>query len=108
MTDTTTAAAPTRAKSVPPERLARFKAFRIAVGLTQEELADRAGLSRVKVCKVEKGRDKASTVATRDALSAGLGCSAAELEDVLSGRVEVVAMVRRMKRRAAAGEGVAK
>lgn len=94
-----------RAKPIPPERLARFVAFRKAQGLTQEALALRAGLRREKVCKVEIGLDKASTVAARDALALGFGVTAAELEDVLSGRVEVAVMVERAKRRAARKAG---
>ena len=106
MTDTPTT---TRAQPVDPARLVRFKDFRLILDLSQEQLATRAGLRREKVCKVEKGRDKASTRATFAALARGFGCSVEDLEDVLSGRVEAGLMVKRMRRRAAAaGEGVAK
>ncbi len=106
MTDAQTT---TRAKPVDPARLVRFKDFRLFLDLSQEQLAARAGLRREKVCKVEKGRDKASTRATFAALARGFGCTTEDLEDVLSGRVEPGLMVKRLRRRASAGgEGVAR
>jgi transcriptional regulator with XRE-family HTH domain len=51
----------------------RLKKLRAAAGLTQQELAVKAGLSIAVVCQVEQGRKADPLVSTVQALAAGLG-----------------------------------
>ena len=58
-----------------PSRLA---VFRIAAGFTQEQLADRAGISRPAVANIETGKHKARPLTAR-ALAAALGVDVTDL-----------------------------
>lgn len=51
---------------------------RIELGLTQKEVARRAGLSKQFVCDIERGRRQGST-ATRKSLAAALGVEVLDL-----------------------------
>lgn len=89
-------------------RRKRLRSLRELLPISQEKLGALAGMSRVKINKIESGLDKMSSAKTRDALAAGLGLTRDEFEDLLSGTMAPEAAARRVKRRAAAGEGVAK
>ena len=54
------------------------RARRHAVGISQEELADRAGLHRTYVGAIERG-ERNPTLATLEALAAGLKMDASKL-----------------------------
>jgi transcriptional regulator with XRE-family HTH domain len=65
--------------------------------LTQEQVADRGGLSRTEVVKVESGANKASTYAMRAGLAMGLGLSIGDLSDLLDGYIKVQEAVARAR-----------
>ena len=52
-----------------------LQAYRIASGLTQKELADKIGLSKVAICGYEKGTRKPDSDKLQ-ALALALNCSA--------------------------------
>lgn len=57
---------------------ANLKHYRLAVGMSQEELAHRADIDRTYVSSLERGRYSAS-IDTLESLSAALGIEAARL-----------------------------
>jgi transcriptional regulator with XRE-family HTH domain len=57
----------------------RVRALREAKGLTQDELATRAGLHRVHVTQIEGGRYESPRLDTLRRLAKALGVSLAEL-----------------------------
>lgn len=61
-----------------PSMLLRIKELRQARGLTQQQLADKAGLERSQLSKIENGREPANTRRLND-IATALGVSAAEL-----------------------------
>ena len=90
-------------------RRKRLRSLRELLPISQEKLGALAGMSRVKINKIESGLDKMSSAKTRDALAAGLGLTRDEFEELLSGHMTAEAAARRVRRRASAGgEGVAK
>jgi transcriptional regulator with XRE-family HTH domain len=90
-------------------RRKRLRSLRELLPISQEKLGALAGMSRVKINKIESGRDKMASAKTRDALAAGLGLTRDEFEELLSGHMTPECAARRVRRRAAAaGEGVAK
>ncbi len=90
-------------------RRKRLRSLRELLPISQEKLGALAGMSRVKINKIESGLDKMASAKTRDALAAGLGLTRDEFEELLSGAMAPEAAARRVRRRAAAaGEGVAK
>ena len=90
-------------------RRKRLRSLRELLPISQEKLGALAGMSRVKINKIESGLDKMSSAKTRDALARGLGLSRDEFEELLSGHMTAEAAARRVRRRASAGgEGVAK
>lgn len=56
---------------------ARIRDARLAAGLTQVELAERAGVHEITIVRIETGQQQA-TVATLTALAAALGVSVAD------------------------------
>lgn len=58
----------------------RIKELRRAAGLTQVDLADRAGLSQSEVCRMEKGQ-RSITVDRLSSIARALGVSASSLLD---------------------------
>ncbi|WP_324828829.1 helix-turn-helix domain-containing protein [Qipengyuania zhejiangensis] len=57
---------------------ANLKHYRLAAGMSQEELAHRADIDRTYVSSLERGRYSAS-IDTLESLSAALGIEAAQL-----------------------------
>lgn len=49
------------------------------LGLTQEELAERSGLSQAQVSRLESGKSKNITIKSLRSIARVLGCSAADL-----------------------------
>lgn len=68
---------------------AATKALRLGLGLTQEQLAERAGLERVEVVNVERGRNQATSARVRDGLARGLGLEPVVMEQVLRGELSI-------------------
>ena len=100
---------PTTIEATRDARRKRLRAFRESIPISQEKLGKLAGISRVRINKIESGLDKMSSAKTRDALARGLGLSRDEFEELLSGHMTAEAAARRVRRRASAGgEGVAK
>ncbi len=62
-----------------PDFATTLRKLREAKGLTQGELADRAGLHRVYVTKLETGAETNPTLATLRSLAKALGIPAARL-----------------------------
>jgi len=62
-------------KKKPPSFGERLRELREAEGLTQQELADRAGLTLQRVFKIEQGQSEDPRWSTVLKLAAGLGVS---------------------------------
>lgn len=58
-----------------------MRGLRNALGLTQEKLAERAGLERIEVVNVESGRNQATSIRILKGLAQGFGLS---LEDAMA------------------------
>lgn len=70
----------------------RAEALRKRLGLTQAEVAERAGLRRDEVTKVETGANKATSARVRDGLAQAFGLSVDELVRYLEGDTELDAL----------------
>lgn len=66
--------------------------LRHALGWSQELLAERAGLLRTEVSKIETGHNKLSSFATRQAIAKGFGLTMEQLADLLDERLSVKAV----------------
>lgn len=60
----------------------RIRRTRKLKGLTQQELADRVGISKSTICKYEKGKIETIKKSTLCKIAAELGCSYSYLVDV--------------------------
>jgi transcriptional regulator with XRE-family HTH domain len=69
----------TMAKGLPPPWGKRLQGLREAAGLSQQELAFRAGLSVSVVCQIEQGRKKDPKLSTLVALALALDRTIGEL-----------------------------
>lgn len=58
-----------------------IKARRVALGMTQSDLADSSGVSKAMICDVEAGK-KNPTIRLLGQIAAGLDCSISELIDL--------------------------
>jgi len=58
--------------------------LRRGLGLTQTQVANRAGISRVLVAKVETGRHQLTTVVSLEAIARGLGITTEQLRSALA------------------------
>lgn len=67
----------------------RVRGLREALKLTQEQLAERGGLRRVEVTKIEGGRNYASTFAMRSALASAFGLSFDDVVALLDGSTPI-------------------
>jgi transcriptional regulator with XRE-family HTH domain len=75
----------------------RVKAIRKALGLTQEEVAARAGIRRDAVVKVESGANQAGSAAIRSGLARAFGLTLDDVASVLEGRLDAEGAVRRAR-----------
>lgn len=75
----------------------RVKAIRKALGLTQEDVAARAGIRRDAVVKVESGANQAGSAAIRAGLARAFGLTLDDVASVLEGRLDAEGAVRRAR-----------
>ncbi len=61
------------------DKMEKLKLYRQKMGLTQEELAKKSGISRVTISALENGRQETTTNTTIIALAGALGISAGDL-----------------------------
>lgn len=72
------------AKELPEDFGRRFKALREAAGLSQQAVAQRAGVSLSVVFQIEQGKKKDPKLSTVAALADALGMTVGELADELT------------------------
>jgi len=65
----------------------RIRVLRDRLGLTQEQLADLAGLRRSEVCIAERGKNKCSTRRWSDGLAKAAGISSERMGPYLAGQI---------------------
>lgn len=58
-----------------------LKVKRIIAGLTQKELAEKAGVSRITISTIERGEAESVTVGTLKKLAKALDCKASDFLD---------------------------
>ncbi|WP_437798471.1 helix-turn-helix domain-containing protein [Sorangium sp. So ce693] len=75
----------------------RLKALRKAMQLTQEELAERSGLRRTELPRLEKGSNKGSSLAIREALADGFGVTLAQINAYLDGHADLQETIELIK-----------
>jgi transcriptional regulator with XRE-family HTH domain len=62
--------------------MARLRALRLNLGLTQAELAARAGVSEFTVVRLETGKDRRPHPSTRRKLAEALGVAIADVDEL--------------------------
>jgi transcriptional regulator with XRE-family HTH domain len=62
--------------------MARLRALRLNLGLTQAELATKAGVSEFTVVRLETGKGKRPHPSTRRKLAAALGVTIADIDEL--------------------------
>jgi transcriptional regulator with XRE-family HTH domain len=62
--------------------MARLRALRLNLGLTQTELAERAGVSEFTITRLETGKGKRPHPSTRRKLAAVLGVPIADVDEL--------------------------
>jgi transcriptional regulator with XRE-family HTH domain len=62
--------------------MARLRALRLNLGLTQTELAERAGVSEFTITRLETGRGKRPHPSTRRKLAGALGVAIADVDEL--------------------------
>lgn len=77
--------------SLPPSASV-VQTLRKARGWSQQALAERAGVQRVEILAVEKGRNKATSARMRDGLARAFELDPEKLSLVLSGEVAIDAL----------------
>lgn len=77
------------------------RALRKELGLTQEALADRAGLQRTRVVRIESDAEKGSSPNVRRGLATAFGLSLDDLDLYLRGELSLPGAVRRARPKAA-------
>lgn len=73
----------------------RFRELRERLGLTQQQIGDRAGYGRDAINKVEGGKSQVSSARMRDGLADALGLARADLDAFIGGRITVDEAVAR-------------
>ena len=61
------------------DEMEKLKLYRRKIGLTQEELAKKSGISRTTISALENGKQETTTNTTIIALAGALGISAGDL-----------------------------
>lgn len=56
-----------------------IKEKRIAAGMTQEDLAEKSGISRATICGIESGKVRSTTTKTVQAIAHALGVTMDQL-----------------------------
>jgi transcriptional regulator with XRE-family HTH domain len=64
------------------DAMARLRALRLNLGLTQDELARAAGVSKFTVVRLERGLGKRPHPSTRRRLAAALGVAIADVDEL--------------------------
>ena len=72
----------------------RARELRVALSLSQEAFAERAGIDRGEVSKVERGENKVTSARMRDAFARAAGVTPDRLGDYLSGRLSLADLLR--------------
>lgn len=75
----------------------RIRALRTALGLTQEQVADRGGLDRTEVNKLEAGKNQATTDRIRASLAVAFASTRDDIAAYLEDRIgldEILARIR--------------
>jgi DNA-binding XRE family transcriptional regulator len=75
------------------------QALRAALSLTQKRLAALAGVNRVEIIAVEKGRNRASSVRMRDGLATAFHLTGEEMTQALTGAITVKEVLKLVSRR---------
>lgn len=71
----------------------RVRAVRLALGLTQEGVAEAAGVQRVDIVKIEGGDNAATSWRIRSGLAQAFGVNVQALSDLLDGLTDVDELV---------------
>lgn len=79
----------------------RVRTMRVALGLTQQQLANRGQIDRSYVVHTENGRNKATGIITRRGLARGLALDMDELDALFDGSLDMETAIRRAKVRIA-------
>lgn len=79
----------------------RVRELRLRLGLTQEQVGERAGLERTKIVDIEHGKNQASTWLVRRGLATAFRLRVETLSDFLDGAITVDDAERRSRE----GEG---
>lgn len=74
------------------------RALRADAGLTQKALADRAGVDRIEIIGLEKGRNKGKSARMRDALARAFGLTHEDMTATLTGELAIAEAIRRAHR----------
>lgn len=75
----------------------RVRSLREALGLSQERIAERGGLRRVEISKVEGGHNMATSYDMRRCLAAGFGLALEDLVELLDGETPIETLRSRCK-----------
>lgn len=59
--------------------LYKIKSFRVKLGITQEELALKSGVTRATISKLESGEEAEVKVGTLKAIAVALSCDVSDL-----------------------------
>jgi transcriptional regulator with XRE-family HTH domain len=73
----------------------RFRELRERLGMTQQQVGERAGYGRDAINKVEGGKSQVSSARMRDGLADALSLSRADLDAFIAGRITVDEAVAR-------------
>lgn len=75
----------------------RVRELRVSLDISQEQLAERGGLLRTEVSKIEGGHNKATSFAMRQSLATGFGLSLEDVVELLEGETPVATIRKRCR-----------
>lgn len=75
----------------------RVRELREALDLSQEQLAERGGVTRTEISKIEHGHNYASSFAMRQSLATAFGLSLEDLGELLDGRTAISTLRKRCR-----------